>query len=141
MKQFILMGFLMLSLHSYAQKQQKIMEKKKPYTILLLMNATPQWLSLTREQRSDFLEDQLMPIFGKVAKTVNVKMFDSEYFHSKISDFLIVTTHELHDYKLMVEMLRDTKIYGVPYFQITDIIVGQENLFEDFNEELQRPKQ
>ncbi|BAP30953.1 uncharacterized protein CHSO_1916 [Chryseobacterium sp. StRB126] len=112
------------------------MEKKKPYTILLLMNATPQWLSLTREQRSDFLEDQLMPIFEKVAKTVNVRMFDSEYFHSKVSDFLLVTTDELHDYKLMMEMLRDSKVYGVPYFQITDIIVGQENMFKDFNEEL-----
>lgn len=141
MKQLILVGIMLLFLHSYAQKKQDIMENKKPYTILLLMNATPQWLSLTREQRSDFLEDQLVPIFGKVAKTVNVRMFDSEYFHSKVSDFLIVTTYELHDYKLIVEMLRDTRVYGVPYFQITDIIVGQENMFANFNEELKKEKQ
>lgn len=141
MKQFILVGLMLLFLHSYAQKKQVIMEKKKPYTILLLMNATPQWLSLTREQRSDFLRDQLAPVLGRVAKTVDVRMFDSEYFHSKISDFLIVTTYELHDYKLMVEMLRDTRVYGIPYFQITDIVVGQENMFEDFNEELKKEKQ
>jgi len=117
------------------------MEAQKPYTILVLMNATPIWLSLTRDERSEFVEKELTPIFVRVSETVNIRLFDSEYFHSSVSDFMIVTTTNLDDYKLLIELLRDTKIYGVPYFEIKDIIVGQENLFEDFNQQFEMEKQ
>lgn len=40
----------------------------------------------------------------------------------------------MDEYELIIELLRDTKIYGAPYFDIKDIIIGQENLFESFNE-------
>lgn len=123
-----------------AQSRIDTMETKKPYTILVLMNATPKWLSLTRDQRSQFFEKQVMPIFQKVGQSVETKLFDSEYFHAKISDFMIITTTDLNQYKLLIELLRDSKIYGVPYFEIIDIIVGQENLFEDFNEAFKKEK-
>lgn len=112
----------------------------KPYTILVLMNATPKWLSLSREERSIFFGEKVKPIFQKVSKSVKVGLYDSEYFHSKVSDFMLVKTTNLEDYKLLIELLRDTKIYGEPYFEIIDIIVGQENLFEDFNEKFKQKK-
>ncbi len=117
------------------------MEHSKPYTILVLMNATAQWLTLNREERSEFVEKELTPIFARVSKTVNVQLFDSEYFHASVSDFMIVSTSDLDDYKLFIELLRDTKVYGTPYFDIKDIIVGQENLFEDFNDQFKKEKQ
>ena len=123
-----------------AQSHIDIMDTKKPYTILVLMNATPQWLSLTREQRSQFFEKQIMPIFQKVGQLVEIKLFDSEYFHAGVSDFMIISTENLNQYKLLIELLRDSKIYGVPYCEVVDIIVGQENLFEDFNEILGKDK-
>jgi hypothetical protein len=116
------------------------MKIQKPYTILVLMNATPQWLSQTRDQRSQFFEKQLMPVFQKVGASVKVSFFDSEYFHARVSDFMIITTTDLNQYKLLIELLRDTRIYGVPYFEIIDIIVGQENLFDDFNAEFRKEK-
>ncbi|WP_073120909.1 darcynin family protein [Wenyingzhuangia marina] len=116
------------------------MKIKKPYTILVLMNASPQWLSLTREERSKFVEKELTPIFTRVSKTVSIQLFDSEYFHASVSDFMIVNTTSLDDYKMFIELLRDTKVYGTPYFEIKDIIVGQENLFEDFNERFKKDK-
>ncbi|AFK03308.1 hypothetical protein Emtol_2170 [Emticicia oligotrophica DSM 17448] len=116
-----------------AQTTPNNMVSQKNYTILVLMNATPQWLSHTRSERADFFEKRIMPIFQKVSKTVKVQLFDSEYFHAQVSDFIIITTSDLEQYKLMIELLRDSKIYGEPYFQIKDIIVGQENAFEDFN--------
>ncbi|KPM49047.1 hypothetical protein AFM12_08975 [Jiulongibacter sediminis] len=109
---------------------------QKPYTILVLMNAAPQWLTLSREERSTFVEKELTPILTRVSKTVQVNFYDSEYFHAAVSDFMIIETAVLDDYKLLIEMLRDTPVYGVPYFEIKDIIVGKENLFEDFNEKL-----
>jgi len=141
MKRLILILLIALSLSGNAQTKQRDMEKQKPYTVLVLMNATPKWLSLTRNERSKFVEKELAPIFVRVSKTVNVRLFDSEYFHSSVSDFMIVSTTSLDDYKLLIELLRDTKVYGVPYFEIKDIIVGQENLFEDFNELLKKEKQ
>src|SRR5690606_5512288 len=100
----------------------------------------PHWLSLTRDERSEFFEKELTPIFARVNKTVRIQLFDSEYFHSSVSDFMIVSTTHLDEYKMFIELLRDTKIYGVPYFEIQDIILGQENLFEDFNEQFKKEK-
>lgn len=124
-----------------AGTKQTDMEKQKPYTILVLMNATSDWLSLTRDERSEFVEKELTPIFVRVSNTVSVQLFDSEYFHASVSDFMIVSTTNLDDYKLFIELLRDTKVYGTPYFEIKDIIIGQENLFEDFNERFKLEKQ
>ena len=141
MKKLILILITALSLVANAQTKQTDMEIQKPYTVLVLMNATQEWLSLTRDERSKFVEKELTPIFVRVSKTVNVRMFDSEYFHSSVSDFMIVSTTNLDDYKLLIELLRDTKVYAVPYFEIKDIILGQENLFEDFNERFEKEKQ
>jgi hypothetical protein len=148
MKRVIFILLMALSFSGHAQPvrsnqetNQSDMTNQKPYTILVLMNATPKWLSLTRDERSRFVEKELTPIFVRVSKTVSVRMFDSEYFHSSVSDFMIVTTTDLDDYKLLIELLRDTKVYGVPYFEIKDIIVGQEELFEDFNERLKKDQQ
>jgi len=121
-----------------AQSSFNAMEIKRPYTILILMNATPKWLSHTRDERSAFFEKKVIPVFQKVSKTVKVQLFDSEYFHANVSDFMIATASSLDDYKLLIELLRDTKIYAEPYFEIKDIIVGQENAFKDFNELLKK---
>ena len=140
MKKLLLFLFVALSLIATDQSNQSDMKNKKPYTILVLLNATPKWLSLTRDKRSMFVEKELTSIFVRVSKTVSVRMFDSEYFHATVSDFMIVTTTNLDDYILLIELLRDTKVYAAPYFEIKDIIVGQENLFEDFNEHFKQEK-
>lgn len=138
MKKIFFVLLIISTLNSTAKTKSGNMKNDKPYTILVLMNATCEWLSLTREERSSFFNKELAPIINRVSQTVNVRMFDSEYFHSTVSDYMIVTTTELDDYKLLIELLRDTKVYGAPYFDIKDIIVGQENLFEDFNERLKK---
>jgi len=137
MNRLILILLTALSITANAQTNQNAMEPK-PYTILLLMNATPQWLSLTREERTSFVEKELTPIIQRVSKTVKVSFYDSEYFHASVSDFMIINTSVLDDYKMFIELLRDTDVYSVPYFEIKDIIVGQENLFEYFNERLKK---
>lgn len=141
MKQFTFLLFMVLSLSAYSQTKQDSMENQKPYTILVLMNATPEWLSLNRDERSEFVEKELTPIFVRVSETVTVQLFDSEYFHASVSDFMVVTTTNLDDYKMFIELLRDTKVYGAPYFEVKDIIMGQENLFEEFNERFKQEKQ
>ena len=131
MKTLIILFFLPIMI--YSQKTNSAV-KEQPYTILILMNATPEWLSLTRNERSIFFENEVTPIFEKVGNSVKVKLCDSEYFHAQVSDFMILETTNLDDYKYLIEKLRDTKVYGIPYFIIKDIIIGQQNLFESFNE-------
>lgn len=131
--------FLLLALYlSISPSTSQNMKNHKPYTVLVLMNATPQWLSLTREQRTGFFETSVAPAFQSVGKTVSVRLFDSEYFHATVSDFMIITAENLEDYQELIERLRDTRIYGAPYFEIKDVIVGQENRFEDFNEQFKK---
>lgn len=140
MKHLLLITIAALSYTCKAQTIFTKMDNQKPYTALVLLNATPQWLSLTRDERSIFFEKEVLPIFQKVEKTVKVSFFDSEYFNSTVSDFMIITATNLDDYKLMIELLRDTEIYGIPYFEVKDIIIGQENIFEDFNSKFKRDK-
>nr|WP_295924461.1 darcynin family protein [uncultured Dyadobacter sp.] len=140
MKQLILIALTALSLAGNAQTNQKSMESSTPFTILVLMNAHAKWLALSREKRSDFFEKEIVPLFQRVSQTVVVRLYDSEYFHASVSDFMIIEAKNLSDYQDLIERLRDTKIYGAPYFEIRDIIVGQQNRFQDFNQKL-KPEQ
>lgn len=116
------------------------MKQSKPYSIIVLLNATPLWLSLTRKERSVFFEQTILPINKRVEASVDIRFFDSEYFHASVSDYIIITTGDLESYKRWIELIRDTKIYGEPFFKVKDIIIGQEMLFEDFNREFNELK-
>lgn len=133
MKRLLIILLTASALSGHAQKPTDTMEPNSPYTILLLLNATPQWLSLSREARSDFFKKHVIPVFREIGRSTQVKFYDSEYFHASVSDFLIIHTSDIGDYKLLIEKLRDSKVYSAPYFEVKDIILGQENAFEDFN--------
>lgn len=110
------------------------MHKESNFHILLLLNASREWLSLSREARTLFFRQKLQPAFARVQNTVKVRFFDTEYFHARVSDFIYLEAGNLHDYQLLMEMLRDTELYTSPYFHLIDIIIGQENAFETFNQ-------
>lgn len=96
------------------------------YTILILMNATVQWLSLSEKERSDFVSETILPVMAEYPQ-VSAKFFDSEFFCGHVSDFMIVKTSDITAYQNLIEKLRATKIYCAPYFEIRDIIMGYEN--------------
>jgi hypothetical protein len=112
----------------------------KPYTILILLSATSKWLALSRNERAHFYENSILPVFLKDRSSLSVKFYDSEYFNAAVSDFLIVSTTDLDQYKRMIELLRDSAVYSMPYFTVKDIVVGQENLFQDLNQQLNNPQ-
>lgn len=105
------------------------------YTILLLLNATKHWLGLTREERNQFFENEFMPIAAKFSHSISIRLFDSEAFHAKHSDFIMLEVTDLKDYYYFIEHLRDSKVYTVPYFEINDIVMGQENGFQQFEKD------
>lgn len=110
----------------------------KPYTILILPSATSKWLTLLRHERAQFYEKSILPVFLNTPG-LSVKFYDSEYFNATVSDFLIVSTTDLDQYKQMIDLLRDSAVYPIPYFTVQNIIVGQENFFLDFDQQLNNP--
>lgn len=106
------------------------------YTVLLLMQAMPAWLQLSRDERATFFNGKVMPLINKYQVQLSVRLFDAEYFHSTVSDFMMIETEDMEAYADFIENLRDTDIYSIHYFNVRDIIVGIENRFKTFDERL-----
>nr|MBB6148007.1 hypothetical protein [Mucilaginibacter sp. SP1R1] len=49
--------------------------------------------------------------------------------HSRISDFLIIETHDLKEYGYLIGYLRESKTFAAPYSKLEDIIIGVSNNF------------
>lgn len=104
------------------------------YTVVILYRATHLWLSLSREERGQFFEKKIAPIIGKFDGKLSVRLCDSEAFHARTSDFMLVECLELKDYYYFIEYLRDTELFGKPYIEINDIVIGINNGFKHFEE-------
>jgi hypothetical protein len=105
------------------------------YTILVLMTSTKEWLALSRAQRRAFVAEELTPIFAKYAEVVKVRFLDAEAFTTRCSDVAIFETADLQAYYFLMEEIRDSKIFTVPYFLFNDIIPCAEGGFVQFEQE------
>jgi len=106
------------------------------YTIIILIATTEKWLRLSRKERREFFEHVLGPIMEKYRETVSVRLFDSEGFNAKNTDFIIIETTNLNDYYFFWEEIRDSKIYTEPYFMVNEIVVGKEEGYKEYEETL-----
>ena len=98
------------------------------YTFFMHLNATRHWLQLTRKQRSEYFTDTLSGILHKYEQ-VSVRLFDVEAFSAKCSDIVVFETANLRQYCFLIDALRDSKMYTVPYFDVVDIIPAVEDGF------------
>jgi hypothetical protein len=99
------------------------------YTILILVNATPAWLTLSRIERDRFVEHELRPILGKYAHSCTIRLFDCDFTNPDVSDFMIVETAEMKDFGFLMGYLRESGTFAVPYFEIKNLIIGVPNNF------------
>src|SRR5689334_4239002 len=106
------------------------------YAILVLMTSTKEWLSLSRDERRRFVAEELQPIFAKYAGKVSARFLDAEAFTARCSDVTVFETDDLQQYYFLMEEMRDSKIFTVPYFIVNDIIPCAEGGFVSFEEEL-----
>lgn len=90
------------------------------YTIFVHMMATKEWLSLSREQRAQFVQADLGPILAQ-HEQVTFKFYDVEAFSARCSDIAVFETNALDAYASLMDAIRDSKIFTVPYFHIVDI--------------------
>ncbi|TAE31755.1 MAG: hypothetical protein EAZ91_06480 [Cytophagales bacterium] len=102
------------------------------YSVFVLYQALPAWLTLSRPQREAFFARKAAPIFAKYADTVQVRLFDAEAFHAQVSDIMLISCNDLNQYYFFMEALRDTELFSKPYIELKDVIVTRENGYRDY---------
>jgi hypothetical protein len=112
-----------------ASWKEQIMARS--YTFFIHMNATKQWLSLTRKERGAYFAKWQKDIFASYPK-VSVKFYDVEAFSARCSDIAVYETEDIQSYYFLIEELRDSEVYTVPYFEVVDIFPALENGFAEF---------
>lgn len=103
------------------------------YTVFMLLRTTPDWLRLARDARSTIAEEA----FGFALKDGKVAFsyHDAEAFSGRATDVAVFKTADLYAYYTVVERLRDSKLFTVPYFEVVDIIPTIEDGYRRFEED------
>lgn len=101
------------------------------YTFFVHMNATKEWLKLARKERNDFFETIEKEILTNFPG-ITLRLFDVEAFSTRCSDIVMFESDDIQEYYFMMESLRDSKIYTVPYFEIIDIFPAIEDGFSSY---------
>ena len=95
-------------------------------TFFMLLRATPAWLRLDRVERRKFCDDVRVPIFARHGATT-MRFYDAEAFSARCSDVAVFETTDTTDYYDLIEALRDTAFFNVPYYELVDIIPALED--------------
>ncbi|MCW3465833.1 darcynin family protein [Chitinophaga nivalis] len=99
------------------------------YTILILVNATSQWLSMPRTERDTFVETEFRPILQHYSNVCKVRLYDADFTHPGVSDFLIIETSDLQAFGYLMGYLRESKTLAAPYFSVKELVIGVPNNF------------
>ncbi|SHE63027.1 Darcynin, protein of unknown function [Seinonella peptonophila] len=111
------------------------------YTLILLLEFYPSWLSLTRAERREYADD-IYRIIDDYDGQVKVRFFDAEALPGNhYTDFCICETEDLQAYHFMWEKIRDSAAYAHGFFKIKDVIMGIENAYQLFEEQERQKNQ
>jgi hypothetical protein len=111
------------------------------YQVLLLLKATAKWLGLSKTYREKIYTDIMFPLFISFKTDLKIQLFNAEAFHSGVSDVITIETENLEIYYHFLRQLKGSRIFSEEYFELRDIVVGMENGFRRFNEEIKNEKQ
>lgn len=101
-------------------------------TFFMSLRSQPSWLALTRQQRADFIRETVQPIFTR-HPAVTLKFYDAEAFSGRCTDMAVFETADLRAYTFLIDALRDTPFFGLPYFEVLDIIPAMENGYREYD--------
>ncbi len=105
------------------------------YAFFLLLRATPEWLRLSRRERSVRVDSHLAPLL-RTYPAIAIRHFDAEAFTTVCSDVMLVETSDLTQYYSFIEGLRDSPMVTVPYFEFLHIIPAIEDGFRAYEARL-----
>ncbi len=107
------------------------MEIAKPrFTVFVFLRATSLWLSLSRSSRDEIATSAYADALEQGA--VTLRHFDTEAFTACCSDIAVFEADDLIAFHCVMERLRDTPLFSVPYFKVVQIIPTIEEDYRHF---------
>jgi hypothetical protein len=97
-------------------------------TIFMMVKTMPEWLSFPVAQRFEYFNRYMSPILKKYEDEVRCRIFDTEFFSTRVTDLWMWEANSRHAYEMVVEELRETPLWD-RYFAIVEILVGVENAY------------
>ena len=97
-------------------------------TVFMLVKTRPEWLELPEAERSGVLREHVEPILRKYRGQVSLRLYDTEFYSSVVTDVWMwdATSHQA--YEQVVEALRETPFWD-RLFDIVEILPGVENAY------------
>lgn len=104
-------------------------------TFFMSLRSQPAWLALSRQQRADYIAAHVRPVFATYPQ-VRLRFYDAEAFSGRCTDMAVFVTADLRAYGFLVDALRDIAFFGLPYFEVLDVIPALEDGYVDYNAEM-----
>ncbi|MCM2293445.1 hypothetical protein NAC44_14035 [Allorhizobium sp. BGMRC 0089] len=101
-----------------------------PFSIFVLLKTRPGWLSLSRPQRNAIAQAAFSSALDQT--DVRVRLFDAEAFCGFCTDIALFETEDMKAFYGVMERLRDSPFFAVPYFDVVQILPSIENGFKAF---------
>jgi|SRR6187402_1403286 len=95
-------------------------------TVFMLVKTQPVWLEFPVDKRFAEGDKYIKPILQKHAGTVALRMFDTEFYATRVTDLWMWETTSRHAYEMVVEELRETPFWD-NYFSIVELLPAVEN--------------
>ena len=102
-------------------------------TFFMQLRSTPAWLALSREARAAYIEAEVRPIFARY-RDVAMRFYDAEAFTGRITDVAVFETRDVRAYYFLIDALRDTPFFGLPYFEVVEVIPAVEDGYQEYTD-------
>ncbi len=106
---------------------------ERPFTLFLLLKTRPAWLALPRDERNRIAATALSGALN--GQEASLRHFDAEAFCARCTDLAMLTVDDPRVAYRVIERLRDTPLFAVPYFEMVEIIPAIEDGFRAFEAE------
>jgi len=100
-------------------------------SLFVHLRALPAWLSLSRIARNQVIAEDVAPVIAKF-HSASFRWFDAEAFTARCSDILLLENLDARSASHVMEALRDTRAFSVPYFELVDVFPALEDGFRDY---------
>ena len=103
----------------------------RPYTVFMLLRATPHWLGLTRDERDEIHDSALMLVYNRFPE-VRMRRFDASGLHGRFTEVLVFETTSVAEYRQAVDSLQLHELFGQPCFEVIDVIPSVPDGWREF---------
>jgi len=101
------------------------------YNVFVLLKTTPAWLAMSRSERDGFSAAIMEAALA--GTDIRVNHFDAEAFSGRCTDIAQFEASDLRTFYGVMERLRGSALFSVPYFEVVDIIPSIRNGYREID--------